>query len=257
MSETIFIEFPPEQEGITWIKREPRIINLKKSKSNVVTAIESQEKIPNTPKKKESKPKEDIFKDFSNVQLFINTRMYEARKNVLPIKKEQFVGRLRILEKVIKENDKYYENKDLVNQSFEKLETLIKYVEEKKYGVSGVTKKPNNFNKYKSQKGLEIEKQLNEIKPKLKRVYIPKFEREGLLEKLRIIKKDIEKNMSTFKGVDNIPCRLNQIEQYCQKLQNMNDPIEMSKPQSVENNNPEPTKKKKRVVLRSFSLNTK
>lgn len=257
MSVTIFIEFPPEQEGITWTKREPRIINLKKPKRAVVIMPESQKEITYTTTKKEINRKDDIFKEFSNVQLYINTRMYEARKNVLPIKKEQFIGRLKILIKVINENNNYYENKNLVEQSLQKIDTLIKFVEEKKYGVPGITKKPNSINKYKSQKGLEVEKQLNAIKPKLKRTYIPKFEREGLLNELAILKKDIEKNMATFKGVDNIPCRLNQIEQYCQKLQNMNDTVESPKAQNVENNNSDSTKKKKRVVLRSFSLNTK
>ncbi|MBO6056344.1 MAG: hypothetical protein J6P84_05195, partial [Alphaproteobacteria bacterium] len=59
---------------------------------------------------------------------------------------------------------------------------------------------------------------LNEIKQQLKNRYISETERIKIYDRLLKLKNEIEVNKQMFTGIDNIPVRQNQIEQYIIKL---------------------------------------
>ena len=130
--EIIELFFDPSKENIDWIKREPRILNEQKSIISTDTTTKQPEstktkiKNENENSKKETVPPSDtIFRDINNITKYIANREKEMKKIKDKNKQKEFVGKLKALLDLIKENDKYYKNKQQVSNCISRINKMI------------------------------------------------------------------------------------------------------------------------------------
>lgn len=214
----ITITFPVEKENITWEKRQPHTINsanysenketkekINLSKTNVITN--------NKPIEKERDPN-DLKKDIHIIRRFVFNRENEYNDAISKFDKTKILEQLKNLLEIINENKVYYKDEKVVKDAIQRIKKLKGKIER---SLNPKTIKQPSKNG-KTQKGLEIEKALNEIKQQLKNRYISETERIKIYDRLLKLKNEIEVNKQMFTGIDNIPVRQNQIEQYIIKL---------------------------------------
>lgn len=195
---------------------------------------------------------DNLIKDIYKIQRYVIKREVEIRESS---KKKQAIDKLRVLLPIVIENQKYYRDKKCFYDTVRRIKTLINYQNNIEHGRvnSGLEKKGSVQNKFKlshikSQKGLQVEHALDEIKVIMKKKYMTEQENKELYAKLLNLKADINANFHTFTGIDNISGRLNQIEQYCDKLKKMSE--NASKKDSS-------SEKHKMKTVWSFSLSSK
>ena len=221
MEEKILAIFLPEQENKSWEKRIPHVINTvssreleeKKDNKNEVSEINKKDVTSNTSLKRENNP----FLNLSYVERFIYWKIEESLDIHSTSERVAFLKKLKLLKKEIESHKNYYNNNEKFAQCLELLNELYSTMENKKQ-----LQLINPGTLLKTQKGMEIEKQLNKIKQEIKTNVLCEEDRISLLSKLKDIRSDIELHIKVFSKNDNIPGKLEQIEQYFSKLQNRN-----------------------------------
>ncbi|HBB14245.1 MAG TPA: hypothetical protein DCZ76_08220 [Treponema sp.] len=250
MIENIEIEFPEEQENKTWKKITSRKIVSEFSSKIAQSKKEklSEKKIEKDVRK--NRHEENLTKNIYQIQKYVLNKEKELKTALTKSRRDKIYGYLNTLKTIVKENN--YSDANVVESVLKKINTLIfntnKSVEGK--SRSGFSERKQclnriNNNAVKSQKGLVIEQKLNQLKFQVKNPQMTENERDGLLSVLKSLQKDIESNMSTFTGLDNIPGRLDQIEQYKTKLSNMSFNQSIKKTDRPTN---EPKKRKMKVI---------
>lgn len=214
----IIIEFPPEQEGITWNKRIiiQKPINKVVNQTNAINYEELYNIKIQTPKMND---------DFRKYIFGINSRIDEYYAKKTPVLLKQLKDDYTIL---CVNYDNFGKPQEMTN-CISRLNSLLGYkslknkkLNKDKLRIQGLSDLDSQTTKHVnntfSSKGLLIVKQLSEIKVSIKKVNNKKEDIDYLLKKLQEIKDDIENNLSVFTNVDNIQVRLQQIEQYKIKL---------------------------------------
>lgn len=267
MDEIITIEFPANMEGITWKKRKPRVINtINKTIANQTKtenasfenkkddSLKNGKESIESKKSANSKNKIDLFDDFLNIQKYVNKRIEESSSLKKTLEKQDFIKKMNLLLKEIDSHKAKYTDTKLVKDYVRKINDVIKKLQDSEQEQK--TRLTININIYKSQKCLEIEKILTDLKKVVKRSDLTDTDKESYLKQLEKMKKDIESNLSVFTKYDNIPMRLKQIEQYQNILNGYSYKTEKTivKTEESSADTTEKPKKKTRVVLRSHSL---
>lgn len=184
MSEIIEIEFRPEDEGVTWIKREIHFYNKIPAEVNVAAAKEttklnSNEVCPTT----SPQPEEYI----ENA-----TDKGSDKKNA--------TNKIKV----------YVKNPARLNHLVNKSTTDVQRK------VEEVSTKHTVDTLIQSPRALEIEKELSEIKTKLKQGVLSANEKNLISEKLKKLETELCEN--SFSAADNISVKLNQLEWCTRKL---------------------------------------
>ena len=110
-----------------------------------------------------------------------------------------------------------------------------------------------------TQRGKEIQEELANLRDEVKRKDLNPIEKENLTNALLKLQKEINSNIVNFSKFDIIPVRLNQIENYLEKLKNKED-IKQKQVRVNQNNNSqkentsEPQKNKKKQIIWRFGL---
>lgn len=217
MSEIIKIDFPPEQEGMTWEKREPHKI-IKKEKEEVKKSTETIIKKEEIKKEKEPKKvQKDPFADYALTMNFVTKKLKESKNVKYSYDAKNYIKQLTLLKKEILNHIRKYPNKKRTKEYLNKIDSRIKALD--KLVIKPITVPDNSqTNIPKSPKGLEIEEKLNIIKKEIRKNNLDKTLCNSLLEKLQEIKDDIEEDSSVFIESDNIKAKLFQIKYNQDKL---------------------------------------
>lgn len=260
MSELITINFLPGEEGITWKRRKPHSIHIKKEVIKKSTTKREPEIISNkdsengimvyqkVPEIKKPKPNELLYiKDISEKVRLLYRKAIVNNKN-LDVK-NSITNEIKALETDLKNHRDYFCNLELSTQYIKMINDLIHVQYTFGYRVTAAEKNSNN-----SEKGIKVTQQLAKLKKQIKKKNLLIKDKEELLKQLDEIKLFIENNKDDFTMCDNIPGKLNQIEQYKNKL--TGNPNILKKKTENTINEVEQPKKKFKVVLRKHSLDS-
>ena len=255
MSELITINFLPSEEGITWKRRKPHSIYIKKEvikknttkiKPEIDTSKDSENDImvfQTVPEIKKPKSNELLYiKEVKEKVRLLVRKAIVNNKN--QDEKNNITREIKTLESDLKKHRDYFCNLELSTQYIKMINELIHLQYTFGYTVNSVDENTKN-----SPKGKQVTEKLTEIKKQLK--YKNLLDKEKVLEKLEEIKTFIEDNKDDFSKFDNVPGKLNQIEQYKNKLNGIPNKPKEKVTTIIE---PEQPKKKFKVVLRKHSL---
>ena len=109
-----------------------------------------------------------------------------------------------------------------------------------------------------TQRGIEIQEELAFLRDETKRKDLNPIEKENLTDALIKLQNEITSNMDKFSKFDSIPVRLNQIENYLEKLKNREEiktkTTETIQKTDVEEKKDDGSKKNKMQLIWKFSL---
>lgn len=268
MSDIIIINFLPGEEGITWKRRKPHYIHIKKDViKKSTTKREPEITVPQdcdddimvyqkVPEIKKPKPNELLYiKDVTEKVRILVRKAIVNNKN--PDEKNNITAEINDLESNLKEHRDYFCNLELSTQYMKMIYDLthLRYT----FGYNNKTSSNNNIKNKKnvnnnlSEKGIQLGQKLTELKKQVKKKNLSDEEKRNLMNELVEIKIYIENNQDDFSKFDNISGRLNQIEQYKNILNGIPNKTKKKITTIIE---PEKPKKKFKVVLRKHSLDT-
>ena len=113
---------------------------------------------------------------------------------------------------------------------------------------------PDNTQNGQTKRGIEIQKELTNLRDEVKRKDLNPIEKENLTNTLSKLQKEINSEIEKFSKFDSIPIRLNQIENYLEKLKEKKDinqqPVNFKNEIPNENKTESPKKQKMQVIWR-------
>lgn len=243
-NELIQVFFDLATENIDWEKKKTRnsqhISNTPKQKHNI-KQITTQNRLS-----VRTEMSENFSKFIADVIIRIDDYKQSGEKDLLKQLEKDY--------KILCVNFERFGRPQVMSSCIEKIRIVI----------HGNTKKTEKIRKQDSQKnigmtdrGIEIQEELANLRDEVKRKDLNLIEKENLTNALLKLQKEINTEIDKFSKFDSIPIRLNQIDNYLEKLKNKEDikaqPINHKNEISKETESESP-KKRKRQVIWKFGL---
>ena len=189
-----------------------------------------------------------IKKDLSSNEL------HEIKKE-LSIYKDELTNNISIFSKADNIQIRLSQIENYLNKIAQKNITTSKLQENEEEIVQSFDDKTQNG---QTLRGIEIQEELASLRDEVKRKDLNPIEKENLTNALLKLQNEITIEMDKFSKFDSIPIRLNQIENYLEKLNDKKEKASKSvnkpKKEIEEDKKEDSTKKQKKQVIWKFGL---